>query len=239
MNFGLTVDNFSENQLKILKLLFERDYLQKELQKNLKTTGSNLHYHLSRLEKYNLIRKETLQQIGNAKINRISINPSARQYIRQILGFKIEDYTLITGFGTLKTGYQIPDKVFKILKENYYPISRVVCFTSPDAIEKRKEHQKHKELMKIDRYIQYPYEEYRDIKSKFFKEIENIISEEMKTSDIIIDLTPLSKLFSFKLLELANKYNLPCIYLGINKDGDSELLSMSKMKIEGIIQKFN
>ena len=78
MIFGLTVDNFSENQTQILKLLFERDYLQKELQEVLKTTGANLHYHLSRLEKYNLIRKKTIQQIGNAKINRIAINPSAR-----------------------------------------------------------------------------------------------------------------------------------------------------------------
>lgn len=79
---------------------------------------------------------------------------------------------------------------------------------------------------------------YRDIKSEFFQEVENMLSEEMKSADIIIDLTPLSKLFSFKLLEVANKYFLPCVYLGINKKGNYELYSMSNMKIEGSTQPF-
>ncbi len=60
----------------------------------------------------------------------------------------------------------------------------------------------------------------------------------MTSANIIIDLTPLSKLFSFKMLELANKYFLPCVYLGINKEEVPELVSMSNMKIEGSIQPF-
>lgn len=238
MIFGLKTSDFSENQIQILKLLFEKEYLQSELQEALTTTASNLHYHLSRLEGYNLIRKETLYKIGNARTNRISLNPSARQYVRKILGFNIKDYTLITGFGTLKTGYKLPDVVFKILREKHYPISRIVCFTSPDAIEKRKEHQEQENLEKIDHFIEFPYEDYRYIESEFFQKVENILSEEMKSADIIIDLTPLSKLVSFKLLEMANKYYLPCVYLGIDKEGNYELFSMSNMKIEGKIQSF-
>ncbi|MEE9377293.1 MAG: winged helix-turn-helix domain-containing protein [Candidatus Lokiarchaeia archaeon] len=238
MIFSLSSDDFSENQIQILKLLFDKDYLQQELQNALSTTGSNLHYHLNRLKKYNLIRKEIVQKIGNARINRISLNPSARQYIRKILRFKVKDYTLITGFGTLGTGYKLPDTVFQILREIYYPISRIVCFTSPDAIEKREEHQEQENLRKFDHFIEFPYEDYRNIESEFFQKVENILSVEMKSADIIIDLTPLSKLFSFKLLEMANKYYLPCVYLGINEEGNYELLSMSNMKIEGIIQPF-
>lgn len=60
----------------------------------------------------------------------------------------------------------------------------------------------------------------------------------MKSANIIIDLAPLSKLFSFKLLELANKYQLSCIYCGMDKDSKYKLLSMSSMKIEGKINTF-
>ncbi|MCP6718679.1 MAG: hypothetical protein KJI71_00420 [Patescibacteria group bacterium] len=60
----------------------------------------------------------------------------------------------------------------------------------------------------------------------------------MKEADIIIDLTPLSKLFSFKLLELANKYLLPCVYLGIDKNEEDKLFWMGEMRIEGEIQPF-
>jgi len=236
--YGLIKNNFSENQIQILKLLFEKDYLQNNLQDALNTTGANLHYHLTRLKGYNLIRKETIQKIGNARVNKVSINPSARQCIRQILGFEVKDYTLVTGFGALKEGYQLPDRVFKILKEKNYPISRVVCFSSPDAIKKREEHQKEENLMEIDDFFEFSYEDYRNVKSEFFQKVEKILSEEMKTADIIIDLTPLSKLFSLKMLELANKYSLPCIYLGITEKGDNELLSLTNMRIEGIIQQF-
>ncbi|UCC20871.1 MAG: winged helix-turn-helix transcriptional regulator [Promethearchaeota archaeon] len=78
----------SKNQLKILKLLFEKDYLQNELQKALGTTAPNLHYHLKRLEGSNLIKKETLHEVGSAKINNISIRHSARDYVQKLLRSK-------------------------------------------------------------------------------------------------------------------------------------------------------
>jgi len=231
--------NLSERQLEILKLLFENDYLQNELQDILSMTAPNLHYHLSRLEENNLIQKKTLYKIGNARINKILLAPTARQSIRDILGYKIENFTLITGFGILKDGYKLPDRVYENLRELHYPISRIVCFTSPDAIKKRREHQKEENLLKIDKLIKFNYEDYRYIESEFFKTVEDILSNEMKTANIIIDLTPLSKLFSFQLLEIANKYQLPCIYLGIDKNGNNKLFSMSNMKIEGRIDQFN
>ena len=80
--------DFSKNQIKILKLLFEKEYLQNELQEALNTTAPNLHYHLSHLERHNLIKKETLHDVGSAKINRVSLNPSAREYIQKLLGYE-------------------------------------------------------------------------------------------------------------------------------------------------------
>jgi len=88
MNSNPIKRDFSKNQIKILRLLFEKEYLQNELQEALKTTAQNLHYHLSRLERHNLIKKETLHDVGSAKINRISLNPSAREYTRKLLGYE-------------------------------------------------------------------------------------------------------------------------------------------------------
>jgi len=229
----------SERQKHILELLSEKEYLQNKLQEALSMTAPNLHYHLTRLEATDLIKKETLYEIGNAKTNRISLNPAARQQVRQIIGLEIKYYTLITGLGALKTGYRVPDLVLKILKKYKFSITRIVCFSTPDAKKKREEHQLQEKLQKIDRYIIYPYVEYRYIESEFFQKAEHFLSEEMKDANIIIDLTPLSKLFSFKLLELANKYQLPCMYLGLDKNGRDKLFLMSNMRIEGEIKPFS
>lgn len=48
----------SEKQIQILKLLYEKDYLQNELQEKLSMTAPNLFYHLSRLEQKELIKKK-------------------------------------------------------------------------------------------------------------------------------------------------------------------------------------
>ncbi|MBD3214400.1 MAG: ArsR family transcriptional regulator [Candidatus Lokiarchaeota archaeon] len=231
--------NFPETQIKILELLFEDEYLQGDLKEKLATTGSNLHYHLSNLEKNNLIIKETVYQIGNAKQNKIRINPTARQIVRKTLGHKLENFTLITGYGSLGEGYKLPQVSYNLLKQINYPINRIICFTSQDAIEKRKEKIKNDVLSEIKVNLNYKYEDYRHIDSNFFNEIENIINNEIKNSDIIIDLTPLSKLYSFTLLKLANKFKLPCFYIGLDKNEDYELINMTNMKIYGEFKEFD
>ena len=222
-----------------LNLLFEKEYQQKDLQEALKTSAPNLYYHLNKLEELDLIRKKTLYEVGNVKINEISLNPASRQQIRKIIGKDVSNYVLITGFGELKTGYRVPDLVYNILNKYHYPISRIICFTTLDAREKRKEFKDEENLMKIDEFFMYPYEDYRFIESEFLKSIEIKVSKEMQDANIIIDLTPLSKLFSFKLLELANKYQIPCVYLGMDKEGKDKLYWMSNMKIEGDIETFD
>ena len=82
--------DLSKNQIKILKLLYERAYLQNDLQKALNTTAPNLHYHLKRLEEYDLVKKRTLREVGSAKINLISLNPSSREYIKKLIEHKQE-----------------------------------------------------------------------------------------------------------------------------------------------------
>ena len=239
MKLNLSSEDFSKRQITILNLLFEREYQQKDLQEALETSAPNLHYHLNKLEELNLIRKKTLYEVGNVKINSVSLNPAARQQIRKIIGKEVKTYTLITGFGLYETGYRVPDLVFRILNRYHYPISRVVCFTTEDAQEKRFQFQDEEILMAINEFYLFPYPEYRYIESELFQSLEVKISKEMEEANIIIDLTPLSKLFSFKLLELANKYQIPCVYLGMGKDEENKLYWMSNMKIEGEIEPFD
>ena len=195
MRLKLTSEDFSEKQIQILYLLFEKEYQQKELQEKLDTSASNLHYHLNRLEELDLIRKKTLYQVGNVKINSISLFPAARQQVRKILGKDVKNYTLITGFGSLKTGYRVPDLVLNILRKYNFPITRIICFTTPDGKAKRDDHIIDENLIKIDEFVILPYKEYRHTESEFFQRIEDILSKEMKETDIIIDITPLSNYF--------------------------------------------
>ena len=114
MKISLTKEDFSERQTLILNLLFEKEYQQKDLQEALKTTAPNLYYHLNKLEELDLIKKKTLYEVGNVKINEISLNPASRQQVRKIIGKEVNNYVLITGFGVLKTGYRVPDLVYNI-----------------------------------------------------------------------------------------------------------------------------
>jgi len=132
MNSNPIKRDFSKNQIKILRLLFEKEYLQNELQEALKTTAPNLHYHLSRLEGYNLIIKKTLHEVGSAKINRISLNPSAREYIRKSLGYKNKKSTRNNASKIPNSSNKPPRRVLKKNKNNYYQISIIVfllCLT--------------------------------------------------------------------------------------------------------------
>ncbi len=238
MRLRLDSDDFSERQIRILELLFEKEYQQKDLQEALDKTAPNLHYHLTRLEEIDLIRKKTLYQVGNVKINSISLNPAARQQARKIIGKEVTNYTLITGFGKLGKGYQVPDLVFKELRKYNYPITRIVCFTTKESKVIRDKHVEEEGLVSIDEYFPYDDLEYRHIESEFVQTTEIKLSKEMEKANIIIDLTPLSKLFSFRLLELANKYLIPCVYLGLNKEEKPKLYWMSNLKIEGTIESF-
>lgn len=118
--------HFSKNQLEILKLLYKNDYLQKELQKALNTTGPNLHYHLSRLEEYKLIHKETLYKVGNAKINKISLNPSSREYIQKLFGLRKKNPPITNISTILKKDYKCPTKRLEKHKTKHFKISLII-----------------------------------------------------------------------------------------------------------------
>ena len=223
----------TDRQQEILKVIMNNPIRQNQLQELMRITSPGLLYHLNILEKYDLIVKKTIQQIGNAKINEISINPFQLQRIREILNLKTQNCTLITGFGELETGYRLPDVSLKLIENQHYKINRIVCFTTLKAQEIRSKNEAEEKLVKIHQYYPYNYEDYRNLNSSFFSEIDGIILGELKEANLIIDITPLSKLYSFELLKKANKYGLLCFYTGQDGEGRDKLIWMSNIKIEG------
>ncbi len=235
------IESITDRQKEILQLLQNRavghPYRQNELQTALRISAPALLYHLNRLAAEHLIEKQTITQVGNARLNEITLNQAALQRVRAILGTPASQVTLITGFGVLEEGYKVPDISLRLLAAGGYKIARVVCFTSPDARQKREAHANVDHLKPCDRYCEFPYEDYRHVQSTFFEQVESILQEEQRGADVVIDLTPLSKLYSFQLLAMANQYHLPCFYLGLDAHGEYFLMWMTHLQFKGDLHK--
>ena len=196
--------------------------MQKDLTKAMGISGAGLLYHLNILEEEELIIKKPVITVGSVTLKEISINPSKRQMVRKILDIKTEGYTLITGFGkdsSLNLSYMLPIKAGRLLEEEGYNIKRVVAFITPESNLEAATR-----LIKIDREINKPYSLYRTHESDLMDNLESIIREEQKNMDLILDLTPLTKLLTVKLLMLSFKYDIPSFYLGLRDDDSNYLI---------------
>ncbi|MHA1385383.1 MAG: hypothetical protein ACTSR3_16645 [Candidatus Helarchaeota archaeon] len=211
-------EKFSEIQKKILKLVLKGPIKQSELPEILNRNRTTIKYHIDRLFYDKLINKETILEVGGVKINEISINKLSLHMVRDILGIKSKGITLITGFGELGTGYKIPDISYKKVLEELKPnkIDKIICFTTPDALKIRKKKEEKEKLIhseKIEFHV-FNYLLYRNFDTEVFNRLEEILLKELEEYNVILDLTPLSKIFSFRLLEYSDQFNIASFYLG-------------------------
>jgi DNA-binding MarR family transcriptional regulator len=226
--------DFGPRQQEIIQLLLSKPYIQKDLQHVLGISSPGLLYHLNKLEVLKFIRKKTIRKVGNAKINEISLEPLQLQNIRTIFNIETPSCTLLTGFGELATGYRIPDEAYALLQNKHYKIDHVVCITTKKGKKIRKSKQAAENLIEITRYYaDYEYNDFRNLKSRLFSELDEILRKELVKSNLVIDITPLSKLFSFELLKRANEYQLACYYLGKDEDGEDSLIWMTDVQLTG------
>jgi DNA-binding CsgD family transcriptional regulator len=198
----------------ILDLLIQKPYMQKDLAKAIGISPPGLLYHLNQLSKYGLIQKQEKTSVGAVSLNEISLDPNSIQRTRELLGKKSTKYTLITGFGKdsdLGMASILPSNSTILLQNEGYNITRVVAFCTPDSNV-----QNAKRLGQIDRLITHKYEAYRDGSSELMSTLENTIQTEQTDADLILDLTPLSKLLTIRLLQISNAYRIPSFYLGLN-----------------------
>ena len=130
-------------------------------------------------------------------------------------------------------GISITWWISKLIKKTSLQDWKIACFTSIDALKIREEKISEENLIKISKYYLYDHNEYRNLDSYLFSELDGILREELKDANLIIDITPLTKLFSLILLKKSNEYDLPCFYIGKENKGNNKLIWMSNIKIEG------
>ncbi|WP_371805695.1 hypothetical protein [Candidatus Lokiarchaeum ossiferum] len=202
----------TQTQIKILELLAQKSHQQKVLGQKVGIAPSTLGYNLGILEKVYLIQRKTLHQIGNVAIKEISLHPKARQKVRRMLGKNVDDYTLITGFGKdneLFQSHELPMEVCSRLKKIGYSIKNIVaCITPESNVEGAQK------FVEITECLSYPYNEYRNDETEFFTQLAAVIEKYNQTTNVILDTTPLTKLFTLKLLQISIKYQIPSFYLG-------------------------
>lgn len=211
---------------KIIQILLKSPILQKNLAIQLKIKPSTLHYHLSELKKLKLILIEEVDSFGSVVINKIRINSIFLNQFRSFFKIKSKNITLISGIGL--HGIEVPYKTLKMLENLFYKINRLVCFVTKESLKSKKENLEPEKRYDIDKTIMYEYSDYRNLESKFCKDIESILGIELEKADLILDATPLSKIFSLKILEIATQFRMPCVYLGLDDNNKDKLFWLIK-----------
>jgi len=226
---GNNSKKFSATQKKILERLLEGPMKQKDLVKEFKLQRSVAKYHLDRLIKDKLIKTKTIMEVGAVKIYELSINTLSLHRIRKILNKKAEHTILITGFGKFEAAYRIPDISKELLlreRPEIGKIDRIICFTTADSLEIRKNKEEEENLTPFSQLEihSHDYEDYRRFGTTAFDDLEKTILTTIDKNEIFLDLTPLSKLLTIKLLDYAEKYKIPSFYVGINPEGNNFLI---------------
>lgn len=202
----------SQTANKLLKLLLEGPQLQKDLPKRLKVKRPTVKHHVDRLEQEGLINKKLIAKAGPIKIIQLEINKLALTQIRQRLALHVNKRTLISGFtydpriqdsDTLK----LPDITRRLLVEKEYLVDKLVCFTTKIAMEERNK----ANLPPVDRYIPHPFKVYQD--PSFLKIAKQELAQEILNADVVIDITPLTKIYTITMLNIAYHYKLPVVYV--------------------------
>jgi len=94
------------------------------------------------------------------------------------------------------------------LKNEGIGISKIICFTTPQASNKRLELEIKPDP---DMEVKIKFKDYQTNINLIEEKLKEIIENEIWNYNII-DVTPLTKLFTIAAIEIAKKYNLKAIY---------------------------
>lgn len=192
----------------IKKLLTKEKASISYLASVLKMPRSSLNHHLFMLEKIGAIRR---YREGREVINRV--NPKLVQKFRN--EFSIEKPKLLIGGYTYDPAKQ-DEKTFEVLqraieilkKEKGIEIKKSIAFATPLAAEKIKE----TNYKEGDEVIKFDFEVYQERPDIIESNLREIIEKNISSYEILIDLTPLTKIFSIVSLSLAKEYGLKPFY---------------------------
>ncbi|MCD6409964.1 MAG: hypothetical protein J7L98_06535 [Candidatus Verstraetearchaeota archaeon] len=137
----------------------------------------------------------------------IHVNPAYAEPLRKVLGLEapkalLSGYSLRDG-GELELTFQ---ETLKKLNAEGVSVGYVYCFTTPEASAKLKEKPFNEEKpLPLDVYSKDP--------EKLREEIMAVIDQLVLKYTVILDITPLTKLFADVLAEASATYKLPRVFV--------------------------
>jgi len=161
-----------------------------------------------------LERKGILERRVEGRRVYVKIKPEYVQVSRMALGYRAP-YCLISGYtwnpqrpDDLDPLRNYVDALHKLAQEGIN-VEYVVCFTTPEAQERRV-----KSEVKPDpnEEIALPFDVYQSNYHQLKLEITSVVNRVIYKYEPILDITPLTKLFSDILAEISEKYYLKRIY---------------------------
>lgn len=197
-----------DRKKKILKTILEnKEVSVVDIQRKTSIPRSSLVHHLGILAREKIILQE---KSGRELINKI--NPLYIQNLRAIFGIKapkmlISGYTYNPETKDIKT-LEVLQRALEFLKKEKIEIKRTISFTVPEAKRKIRK----TDFVKGDVEITLDFKDYQNSPEKIEREMEEVIIKNLGSYEIIIDLTPLTKLYSIIGLSLAKKYGLKAFY---------------------------
>ena len=178
-----------------------------EIQRATGIPRSSLNHHLTWLRKRGYIIQKR-----RGKIIENSVAPLHAQKLRRELEIEapkllISGYTYDPGKPDKKT-LELLQRALRFLDEEGIKAEKTIAFTTPLAREKIRE----TPYLRGDEEVAMKYEIYSNQIEEIRRQMKEKIDENIPTHDIIIDLTPLSKLFTIVSLSLAKEYGLRAFY---------------------------
>ncbi|MEM2534378.1 MAG: hypothetical protein QXP47_03680 [Candidatus Nezhaarchaeales archaeon] len=144
----------------------------------------------------------------------VKIRPNYVQVVRAALNFK-SPYCLISGYtwNPMEPEKLEPLKNYvdavKKLEDEGIKVDYIVCFTTPEAQNKRKELGVTPEP---NEEIVFPFKVYQSDYDRLKREIKSVVDRLIYKYEPILDITPLTKLYSDILAEISENYGLKRIY---------------------------
>jgi DNA-binding transcriptional ArsR family regulator len=202
------IENLGERKEEIIRVLLEEGEISVAgVQRRTGIPRSSLNHHLGLLERDGVVlQRKTSREVLNR------VNPKFIQRLRERFGIRrpmalISGYTYDPSKGDVSTLGVLQDAVESLEKEGK-SVVWTVAFTTPIAS---------KEIRRMDyragdEEVPLEFEVYQTQQEEIKLKIRDVIEQLLPNYEVILDLTPLTKLFTIVSLSLAGEYGLRGFY---------------------------
>lgn len=177
------------------------------IQEKTEMPRSSLNHHLALLRRDKIIVQ---RRDGRRLLN--SVSPKYIQGFRKEFRVRapkllISGYTFDPKRQNIKT-LEMLERAINFLKCDKIKVGKTVAFTTHLARDKIRE----TDYLQGDEEVAMDIEVYQNEMAKIEKTMRDIIEKKLGENEVIMDLTPLTKLFTIVSLSLAREYDLKAMY---------------------------